>query len=78
MCLPVSAQNHLYMIMLYEEDTPLELYCSQGDDPVKIALGILTSKPMPHVVVCAVRCILYGRFLLVSCADSRFLSVRWR
>lgn len=50
-CLPGNTANHLYMIMIHEKDRPLQLYQSKSDDPVPTALGILTRKPLPHVLV---------------------------
>ena len=55
-CLPGNTANHLYMIMMHEKDKPLQLYQSISDDPVPTALGILTRKPLPHVLVSKYTC----------------------
>ena len=50
-CLPGRTHNHLYIVMMHEENKPLQLYQSKCDDPEPTALGILVSKPLPHVLV---------------------------
>lgn len=50
-CFPGNSQNHLYIIMMHEESKPFLLYQSQQSDFDPTALGIITSKPVPHAMV---------------------------
>lgn len=76
-CLPGNTTNHFYIIMIHEEDKLLQLYQSQSDDPEPSALGILTSKQLPHSLVSDfTHGLHHSLFLqLLTPLDSRVLSV---
>ncbi len=83
-CLPGNTTNHLYIIMIHEEDKSLQLYQSQSDDPEPAAFGILTSKPLPHFLVsnytqhvCVIHC-LHVRFQSSLCMmETRLCVLSW-
>ena len=74
-CLPGKHQNNLHILMIHEQEKPLQLYMSETGDPVQIALGILTSKPLPNAMVCVHTFSVRSQFIItVSIVFHRFPS----